>query len=76
MDNLRDFLVQKYFIRDDEKYAMEQIASNIINLLNADKNNYFDVTGFARTSVLQPSCGRMRKNIFTKSLRQEFFFYS
>ncbi len=32
MDNLRDFLVQKYFIRDGEKYAMEQIASNIINL--------------------------------------------
>ena len=29
MDNLRDFLVQKYFIRDGEKHAMEQIASNI-----------------------------------------------
>ncbi len=73
MDNLRDFLVQKYFIRDDEKYAMEQIASNIINLLNADKNNYFDVTGFARTSV----CSLLEagwEKYFYKELKAGKFF--
>jgi hypothetical protein len=74
MDNLRDFLEQKYFNRGDEKYPIEQIASDIINLLNADKNNYFDVTGFAKDFYLAVFLTQDEKEYFYEELKARNFF--
>ena len=74
MDNLRYILEQKYFNRGGEKYRMEQIASDIINLLNAHKNNYFDVTGFAKDFYLAAFLTQDKKEYFYKELKERNFF--
>ena len=74
MDNLRDFLEQKYFVKLDEKYPMEQIASDVLNFLNADPTNYYDVTGFAKDFYLATFLTQEEKNKFYKELKSGDFF--
>gem|GEM_PF-3302246 len=76
MDNLRDILEQKYFTNGDEKYSMEQIANDVINLLNTDKSNYFDVTGFAKDFYLSSSLTQGEKKHFYNELKAKNFFQS
>ncbi len=74
MDNLRDFLEHKYFDKHDEKYPMEQIASDVLKFLNADKKNYFDVTGFAKDFYLASFLTPDEKRYFYKELKSRDFF--
>jgi hypothetical protein len=74
MDNLRDFLEQKYFAKLDDKYPMGQIASDILNFLNADQKNYFDVTGFAKDFYLSSSLTQVEKKDFYKELKSRDIF--
>ncbi|MGN6568937.1 MAG: hypothetical protein ACTHJ0_13335 [Flavipsychrobacter sp.] len=71
MDNLRDLLMQQYFSR---KYSMEQIANDIVNLLNADENNYTDVTGFAKNFYLLNTLAQSEKKHFYNELKTRNFF--
>src|SRR6218665_1012090 len=74
MDNLRDFLEQKYFTKLDDNYPMGQIASDILNYLNTDQHNYFDVTGFAKDFYLSSSLTQDEKENFYKELKSKNFF--
>jgi hypothetical protein len=74
MDNLRDLLEQKYFSNADGKYPLEQIVDDIINLFHADKDNYFDVTGFAKDFYLASFLTQDEKNHFYNGLKTRDFF--
>ena len=74
MDNLRDFLEQRYFARIDEKYPMEEIAGDVLNFLNADQKNYIDVTGFAKDFYLAAFLTQDEKRYFYKELKSKDFF--
>ena len=74
MGNLRDFLEKKYFVKIDNNYPIEKIAGDVLNLLNADQENYFDVTGFAKDFYLSSSLTKDGKNFFYQQLKSKGFF--
>lgn len=76
MDNLRDFLEQKYLTNGHETASTEQIANEIIKMLHAYKDNYFDITGFAKDYYLSSSLTQDEKTQFYNELKTNSFFQS
>ena len=74
MDNLRSFLENKYFNKHEEQYSFEKIASDVLSFLNADLENYFDVTGFAKDFYLAAFLTQEQKKYFYKELKSRDFF--
>jgi hypothetical protein len=71
MTNLRESLWYKY---SDKDYTMQQVAKDVIDLLHADKTNYFDITGFAMDFFLSNFDTKEEKNNFYEELKKEGFF--
>ncbi|WPV67004.1 hypothetical protein [Chitinophaga sp. LS1] len=74
MDNLREFLEDKYITKHEEQYPFEKIASDILDFLNADIENYFDVTGFAKDIYLAAFLTQEQKKYFYNELKSRDFF--
>ena len=74
MKNLRDSLEKKYLIKTNERHPIEQIASEVLSFFKADKNYYFDVTGFAKDFYLAPFLTQVEKEQFYNELKKGSFF--
>lgn len=74
MDDLRNFLEKKYFVKIDNNCSLEKIAEDVLNLLNADQENYFDVTGFAKDFYLSAFLTNDEKKLFYQQLKTKDFF--
>jgi hypothetical protein len=71
MTNLRESLLHKY---SGKEYTMQQIAKDVIDLLQIDESNYFDITGFAMDFFLSNFETKEEKNNFYEELKKEGFF--
>jgi hypothetical protein len=74
MDNLYDILETKHIRKSDGKYAMYEIANDLLNLLQTDSENYFDITGFSKDFFLSGTLSQEEKQEFYTELKKIGFF--
>jgi hypothetical protein len=72
--SLRYYLECKYLISPEMAYSVEEVANEVISVLNAKKENYIDVTGFAKDYYLSSSLIDDQKDSFYSILKAAGFF--
>lgn len=68
MNDLRSQLEKKYLDNFDGSCSVSTVAEEVMDLFNADKENYFDVTGFAKDFYLAYSLPPEEKELFYETL--------
>lgn len=72
--SLRYYLECKYLISPEAEYSVEDVANEVISLFNNKKENYIDVTGFAKDYYLSSSLTDDHKDSFYGILKAAGFF--
>lgn len=72
--SLRYYLESKYLISAEVEYTAEDVANEVIGLLNAKKENYIEVTGFAKDYYLSSTLTDDQKDSFYGILKAAGFF--